>query len=71
MKHEPNERELPNLPKGLYKFLLVVDAVAIIVSMVAGPLNYGDISLGAAASAIFLSLCLLLYGMYAWPKDRW
>lgn len=71
MRHEPHERELPNLPKGLYKFLLIVDAVAIIVSMVAGPLDYTDISLGAAASAIFLSFCLLLYGMYAWPKDKW
>ena len=71
MRHEQNERELPNLPKGLYKLLLVADAVAIIVSMVSGPLDYTDISLGAAASAIFLSLCLLLYGMYAWPKNRW
>lgn len=71
MKNEPKERELPNLPKGLYKLLLVADAAAIIVSMVAGPLDYTGLSLGSAASAVFLSLCLLLYGMYRWPKNRW
>lgn len=68
MRHEENEHDLPNLPKGLYKLLLIVDAVAIIVSMVAGPLDYAEISIGAAASAIFLSLCLLLYGMAVWVR---
>ena len=69
MRHEQNEHELPDLPKGLYKLLLIADAAAIIVSMVAGPLEYTEVSIGAAASAIFLSLCLMLYGMYVWSKD--
>lgn len=71
MKHEQKERELPNLPKWLYKFLLVADAAAIIVSMVSGPLERTGASIGAAASAIVLSLCLLLYGMYGWFQRNW
>lgn len=68
--NEWKEQEIPDLPKGLYKLLLIADAAAIVVSMVAGPLSYTGLAIGAAASAIFISLCLLLYGVYAWPKER-
>ncbi len=54
--------------RRLYKFLLVGDGAAIIISMVAGPLSHTVISIGAAASAILISLCLLLYGLYFWKK---
>lgn len=66
MKHE--DRMTFALPKSLYKFLLFLDAAAIIVSMVAGPTGHTGLSLGASASAIFLSLCLLLYGLFVWKK---
>lgn len=70
MRHEQNERQLSDLPKWLFRLLLLADAIAIIVSMVSGPMGYGDMSVGAAASAIFLSLCLLLYGLLFWRKNR-
>ena len=56
--------------QNLFKFLLFADAAAILISMVAGPLDHTAISLGAAASAILISLCLIGYGLYVWPKRR-
>ncbi|NBK77420.1 hypothetical protein D5272_02160 [bacterium D16-76] len=56
--------------QNLFKFLLFADAAAILISMVAGPLDHTAISIGAAASAILISLCLIGYGLYAWPKRR-
>lgn len=56
--------------RNLFKFLLFADAVAIIISMVAGPLSHTAISIGAAGSAILISLCLIGYGLYMWPKER-
>lgn len=56
--------------KTLFRFLLFADAAAIIISMVAGPLNHTAISIGAAGSAILISLCLIGYGLYVWPKNR-
>ena len=37
--------------RRLYQFLLLVDAAAIIVSMVAGPLRHTAAAVGAGASA--------------------
>ncbi len=56
--------------QNLFKFLLFADAAAILISMVAGPLDHTAISIGAAASAILISLCLIGYGLYVWPKRR-
>lgn len=56
--------------RRLYKLLLVADAVAIVISMVAGPLSRTGIAIGAAASALLISLCLLAYGLYFWRKNR-
>lgn len=56
--------------RRLYKFLLVADAAAIIISMVAGPLSHTSVAIGAAASALLISVCLLAYGLYFWPKRR-
>ncbi len=56
--------------RNLFKFLLFADAAAILISMVAGPLNHTAISIGAAGSAILISLCLIVYGLYVWPKER-
>lgn len=56
--------------RNLFKFLLFADAAAILISMVAGPLSHTAISIGAAGSAILISLCLIVYSLYAWPKNR-
>ena len=56
--------------QNLFKFLLFADAAAILIGMVAGPLDHTAISIGAAASAILISLCLIGYGLYVWPKRR-
>lgn len=56
--------------QNLFRFLLFADAAAILISMVAGPLDHTAISIGAAASAILISLCLIGYGLYVWPKRR-
>lgn len=54
--------------RKLYKFLLLVDAAAILISMVAGPMRHTAIAVGAAASAGLISICLIIYGLYFWPK---
>ncbi len=59
---------MTDIEKNLYKLLLFADLAAIVISMVAGPLNHSAISIGAAASAIIISLCLLGYSLYFWPK---
>lgn len=61
---------MTNIERKLYRFLLFVDAVAIIISMVAGPLSHTSIAIGAAASAILISFCLIVYGLIFWPKQR-
>ena len=61
---------MTNVEKKLYKLLLVADGLAILISMVAGPLNHTSLSIGAAASAVIISLCLVLYGLYFWPDRR-
>lgn len=57
---------MSDVEKGLYRFLLVADAAAIIISMVAGPLSHTSMAIGAAASALLISLCLIVYGLYFW-----
>lgn len=66
MRYDNNES--PSLPKALYKFLLVFAAIAILISMVSGPLGYTGLAIGSAASAVFLALCLLAYGLYTFRK---
>ena len=54
--------------RRLYQFLLLVDAAAIIVSMVAGPLRHTASAVGAGASAALISVCLIIYGLYFWAR---
>ncbi|WP_322183254.1 hypothetical protein [Neglectibacter caecimuris] len=61
---------MSDVEKRLCKLLLTADAIAILISMVAGPLNRTALALGAAASAILISLCLLVYSLYFWPRQR-
>ncbi len=50
------------------RFLLIMDAAAILISMVAGPLRHTAVAIGAAASAALVSVCLVLYGLYFWKR---
>ena len=59
---------MTDLERKLYKFLFMIDAIAIVISMIAGPLRHTAISIGAAASAALISLSLILYGLYFWAK---
>ena len=59
---------MTDLERKLYKFLLMIDAISIVISMIAGPLRHTAISIGAAASAALISLSLILYGLYFWAK---
>jgi len=54
--------------RRLYKFLLFIDAAAIITSMVAGPLMHTALAIGAGASAVLISVCLIAYGLYFWGR---
>lgn len=61
---------MTDIERKLYRSLLIVDAVAIIVSMVAGPLRHTAIAIGAAASACLISVCLIGYGIYFWVNKQ-
>lgn len=61
---------MPDVEKRLYRLLLIADAAAIAISMVAGPLSHTSIAIGAAASALLISICLIVYGLFFWPKQR-
>lgn len=60
---------MSELEKKLYRFLLVIDGIAILVSMVAGPLRHTSIAIGAAVSAALISVCLIVYGLHFWPRQ--
>lgn len=64
------EMDMSDVERRLYKLLLLADGLAIFISMVAGPLDHTSISIGAAASALLISLCLVGYGIWFWPKNR-
>jgi len=59
---------MTELERRLYKFLLIVDAAAILISMVAGPLQHTAIAICTGASAGLISLCLILYGLHFWTR---
>lgn len=57
---------MTKVEKNMYVFLLVLDVLAVIVGMVAGPLEQTSMSIAASVSAIFISICLIVYGIYFW-----
>ncbi len=59
---------MTELERKMYRFLLLVDGAAILVSMVAGPLQHTATAIGAAASAGLISVCLRAFGLYFWVK---
>ncbi len=56
--------------RKLYLLLLLADCAAILISMVAGPLSHTAVSIGAAASAVLISLCLIIYGLHFWKQPK-
>ena len=61
---------MTDVERRLYRLLLFADAAAIVISMVAGPLQHTSMAIGAAISAGLISLCLIVYGRYFWPWKR-
>ena len=61
---------MTDVERRLYRLLLFADAAAIVISMVAGPLQHTSRAIGAAISAGIISLCLIVYGLYFWPWKR-
>ena len=51
-----------------FKFLLSLDLVAILISMVAGPLDYKTTAVSAALGACIISLSLVAYSLYFWRR---
>lgn len=61
---------MTSFEKRLFKLLLLGDAAAILISMVAGPLEHTVAALSAAACAVAISLCLIFYSLYFWPMKK-
>ena len=61
---------MTDVERRLDRLLLFADAAAIVLSMVAGPLQHTSMAIGAAISAGIISLCLIVYGLYFWPWKR-
>ena len=51
-----------------FVFLLAADFFAILISMVAGPLDYETVAISTAISACIISGALILYGLYFWNR---
>ena len=56
------------LDKSVLLGLIVLDAMAIVIGMVAGPLRHTALSIGASVSAGIISLVIILYGILYWKK---
>ena len=61
---------MTEVERRLYRLLLFFDAAAIVISMVAGPLQHTAMAIGAAVSAGLISVCLVAYGLYFWPFKK-
>lgn len=61
---------MTNIEKRMYLVLLLIDAAAIIVGMVAGPLGEEVISISASVAAVIISLGLIVYGIYFWRRKE-
>lgn len=61
---------MTDIERSIFKFLIAVDVIAVVISMIAGPLDHTVIAIGTAGSAALISVCLIIYGLYFWPKDK-
>ena len=60
-----NKNVLEHMDKAAYIILLCIAAIAVLVSMVAGPLGYKSLSIGAAVSAAIIAAALLWHTLRA------
>ncbi len=61
------------LDKSFILLLIILAAVALLVSMVTGPFGEDDISIGAAGVACVFSLLIIIFGISTWDtknKDK-
>lgn len=58
------------IDKTVMLALILLDAFAIVIGMVAGPLSHNSLSLGASISAGIISVVIILYGIFSWKKSR-
>lgn len=56
---------MKKVDKKSFVFLIIVAAIMIIISMIAGPFGENVIAISAAASAVIFSSAMILYGLNA------
>jgi len=56
------------IDKAVMTLLLIADAIAIIIGMVAGPMGHQAISMAASYSSVIVSVCLIVYFIILWKK---
>ena len=61
---------MTDVERRFCKLLLLAVMAAIRISIVAGPVCHTSLAIGAAVSAIILSLAVIVYGIYFWPRQR-
>ncbi len=54
-----NSQKIRQMDKAVYIGLVILAAVAALVSMVTGPLGYDEISIGAAFGACLIAVAIL------------
>lgn len=59
---------MTEIERRMFLFLIVVDAGAILTSMIAGPFGLDTMAIAAAVSAVIISIGLILYGLYFWNR---
>ena len=59
---------MKDVERRAYLFLLVAGVLAALVAMVAGPLSRTALAIGAAASAILIACCLVVFSLWAWDR---
>lgn len=60
-----NKNTLEHMDKAAYIILLVLAAIGMLVSMVAGPLGYTGLAIGSAVSAVIIAAALLWHTLRA------
>jgi hypothetical protein len=61
---------MTEVERKAFVFLLIIDFFAILISMVAGPVENDAVAIGAAVSAAIISASLTVYGLYFWKKKE-
>ena len=62
---------MTKIDKPILLVLIIIDAAAIIISMVSGPFGYDDISVSASLAACLISAAIVIFGIVTWNiKDK-